>query len=198
MSFLKWISEKISPPKARIELTLQKGKFSLDEQVRGQLEILSEEEFDVNQLIVWLTCNECVKKIRTESNQYGTRQTEYWDSAVIYRTSAVIFGVAHVPQGFNASYPFALPIPTAARETHYSLDRNVKWFLFSFLDVKRRPSIQTETYEVLVERQQISQPSSPVLKEVVREVVLISCTYCGSLMPQTAIFCPHCGARRKT
>jgi hypothetical protein len=32
---------------------------------------------------------------------------------------------------------------------------------------------------------------------ITREVVLIPCQYCGGLMPQTAIFCPNCGARRK-
>jgi len=45
-------------------------------------------------------------------------------------------------------------------------------------------------------------PSSPVItkeKEViVREVVMVPCSYCGGLMPQTATYCPHCGARRKS
>lgn len=34
-------------------------------------------------------------------------------------------------------------------------------------------------------------------KEVVKEVVMIPCQYCGTLMPQTASFCPNCRARRK-
>jgi len=35
-------------------------------------------------------------------------------------------------------------------------------------------------------------------KEVItREVVLIPCQYSGGLVPQTAIFCPNCGARKK-
>lgn len=34
-------------------------------------------------------------------------------------------------------------------------------------------------------------------KVIVRELVLIPCKYCGGLMPQTAIFCPECGARKK-
>ncbi|MGD6808881.1 MAG: hypothetical protein ACQCN3_04205 [Candidatus Bathyarchaeia archaeon] len=33
-------------------------------------------------------------------------------------------------------------------------------------------------------------------KEVVREVVVVPCKYCGTLFPQTAVFCPHCGAKR--
>jgi len=36
-----------------------------------------------------------------------------------------------------------------------------------------------------------------VVREVIKEVVLIPCSYCGSLMPQTSVFCPNCGARRK-
>jgi len=32
---------------------------------------------------------------------------------------------------------------------------------------------------------------------VTREVVMISCTYCGTTMPQTSKFCPHCGTIRK-
>lgn len=35
-------------------------------------------------------------------------------------------------------------------------------------------------------------------KEVItKTVVMVPCPYCGGLMPNTAIFCPHCGAKRK-
>lgn len=40
--------------------------------------------------------------------------------------------------------------------------------------------------------------SSQVVKEtIVKEVVMIPCSYCRSLMSQTSVFCPNCGARRK-
>ena len=35
-------------------------------------------------------------------------------------------------------------------------------------------------------------------KVIVKEVVMLPCKYCGSLMPQTSTFCSHCGARRKS
>ncbi len=35
-----------------------------------------------------------------------------------------------------------------------------------------------------------------VTREVIHEVVMIPCKYCGALFPQTATFCPHCGAKR--
>jgi hypothetical protein len=42
--------------------------------------------------------------------------------------------------------------------------------------------------------------SKKILKEkvIVKEVVMLPCQYCGSLMPQTSLFCQHCGARRKS
>lgn len=35
-------------------------------------------------------------------------------------------------------------------------------------------------------------------KEIIREIIMIPCKYCGSLMPQTATSCPNCGANRAT
>jgi len=199
MSFRKWLSEKVSAPKAKIELTLEKSQFCLGEQVRGQAKINSEEEFDVTQVGVMLTCNESVKKTRITSSQYGSQQSEYWDSGEIYHTKCILFEAARIPQGFNAVYPFSLHLPKAAKETAYSIDRYVKWHLYPIFDIKGRPDIHKVTYEVIVEKPHVPQQTTPaVVKEVVKEIVLIPCGYCGSLMPQTAVFCPNCGARRKS
>ncbi len=198
MSFRKWVSDKLTPPKAKFELSLTTSQHFLGEPIRGTAKISSEEEFDVSQAAVLLTCNESIKKIRTYSNQYGTHQNEYWDSGEIYKTQSVLFEVARVPAGFNTSYPFQLQVPTAAKETSYSVDRYVKWYLTPVFDVRSRPDIPLTTYEVMIERRQAPQQSSAqVVKEVVKEVVLIPCSYCGALMPQSSIFCPNCGARRK-
>jgi len=177
----KWLSGIFSspaPPKARIDLTAQKTQYVLWEKITGDFKIVSDEEFDVTQAIVWLTCKEDIKKSRTIGNQYSIQQSEYWDSGVTYSTSCVLFGADHIPIGFRAAYPDSLAIASAAKETVYSVDHYVKWFLCGALEMRARPNI--------------------VMKEVEREIVLISCSYCNSLMPQTAIFCPNCGARRKT
>jgi len=34
-------------------------------------------------------------------------------------------------------------------------------------------------------------------REVIKEVVMVPCRYCGGLMPQASLFCPNCGAGRK-
>lgn len=169
------------------------------EQISGAVKITSEEEFLVNQAVVYLSCNENIKKTRVQGTQYGTFQSEYWDSGVIYTNSCKLFGSALIPQGFAATYPYTLAISGAARETIYSVDHYVKWFLKATLEAANgRQNIETITYEIQIARPQISQAAPAVIKEVEREVVLIPCAYCSSLMPQTAIFCPNCGARRKT
>ena len=39
--------------------------------------------------------------------------------------------------------------------------------------------------------------SKIIVREIIKEVVLIPCQYCGGLMPQQSITCPHCSALRK-
>jgi hypothetical protein len=42
------------------------------------------------------------------------------------------------------------------------------------------------------------QSQGAIVKEtIVKEVVMIPCAFCRSLMPQTSTFCPNCGARRR-
>jgi rubrerythrin len=60
--------------------------------------------------------------------------------------------------------------------------------------VEGRPDVTSTTIEI-----QVSVPgASPVIreKEIVREIVMIPCKYCGTLMPQTETVCPNCGAKR--
>ena len=44
----------------------------------------------------------------------------------------------------------------------------------------------------------VSVSKETISKEIIREVVLIPCSYCSGLMPQTSVFCPNCGARRRS
>ena len=202
MSFFKWLSNKLNPPRARLVFGTLKNEYAPGEEVRGELQIISEEEFDVEQITVSLSCWENLKKTRTASTQIGNtqrqRQEQYWDQARLYSDHFVVCNAARIPQGFNAKYPFTLRIPTVARETYYSIDNNVKWWLQATSTVNGRPGIDTENREILVAKQQSATSVAPMIsKETIREVVLIPCAYCGGLMPQTSLFCPNCGARRR-
>jgi hypothetical protein len=203
----KWLSGRPQgSPKAKIDLMTQKVQFNLGEQVKGTVRIVSEEEFDVTQAIVWLTCNENIKKTQHSGANLlgipiplgGTTQSEYWANAVIYSTSYVLFEAARIPKGYDATLPYTLSTSSAAKETLYSIDHYVRWVLYAVLEVRGRPNVQTITYEIQVSRPQVSPSSPTIMKEVTREVVLVPCAYCGGLMPQTSLFCPNCGARRKT
>jgi len=55
-------------------------------------------------------------------------------------------------------------------------------------------------YEKAGETRRKGMGISNAMKEketIIKEVVMIPCAYCGGLMPQTSVFCPDCGARRK-
>jgi len=68
-------------------------------------------------------------------------------------------------------------------------------FLFIGLGYTQKPKRQATAIEV-----RIPAPSTPLPvvkeREVIREVVMIPCKYCGALMAQTATVCPNCGAKR--
>jgi len=198
--FFKWLSDKTNPPKVRIPFNLNKGEYYLGEEIKGEVWVISEEEFNASNLSMNLTCRESVKKTRTLTSQYGgsvtQKQEQYWDSAVLWASTYSIFGAVRIPQGCNAKYPFAFKIPSVARETYHSVDNNINWLISSTLQVNGRPNIPAQTLEVLVAKQQ-PIPATQTTKEIIKEVVLIPCAYCGSLMPQTSIFCPYCGAKRK-
>jgi len=70
-----------------------------------------------------------------------------------------------------------------------------KEYLMSIEQLRTMPSRS----EDLEGRRKDTESKATIIreKEIVREVVLIPCAYCGGLMPQTSTFCPNCGARRK-
>jgi len=163
--------------------------------LKGIIEVKSEEEFDIEGITVGLNCHESVKetRIRYKTNEEGEKEgheEEYWDSASLFSKSLKVSNEMHIPVGFSKEFPFAIQLPSIGRETYHSVDRNLQWLVWTVMKTKGRRSIQTRC-EILVAK------PSVMPKEIVREVVLIPCPYCGGLMPQTSTFCPNCGARRK-
>jgi len=53
-------------------------------------------------------------------------------------------------------------------------------------------------YQLALAQLKISASEKRLRKrKIIKEVVMIPCRYCGSLMPQTALSCSNCGAGRK-
>ena len=119
------------------------------------------------------------------------QEEEYWDSEELYSDNIQVDSQKQIGIGFKKSYPFVMKLPSIGRETYHSVNNNVEWIVKAWMKIKGRENMFSDNYEILV-----SKPSERV-KEVVKEVVLIPCKYCGGLMPQTALFCPNCEAKRK-
>ena len=184
-------------PKAKLSLKTEKHEFVLGEEVKGSVEIKSEEELDIEGITVHLYCSDTVTKTRmvSETNDEGEEERheeEYEDEASLHSDSLKVCNEMHIPQGFFFGYPFSFKLPSYGRETYHSVDSNLEWGLWALMKVKGRPSTRNEGgCEIIVAKPSVTQ------KEVIREVVLIQCSYCGGLMPQSSLFCPNCGARRK-
>ena len=59
------------------------------------------------------------------------------------------------------------------------------------IDEDRRHTQEVELRRASAQRE--------VVKEVQRqELVMVPCGYCSNLMPENSLFCPNCGAKRKT
>lgn len=75
---------------------------------------------------------------------------------------------------------------------------DVLWILFiTFFFVFGLPIIFVIIYFVKIykplEKARIETPREVIIKEI----VMVPCVYCQGLMPNTASFCPSCGAPRK-
>lgn len=67
-------------------------------------------------------------------------------------------------------------------ETYYDIDEQTSRRFVSLI------------YSMVKSRKAVSEKKEKV---IIKEVILTPCKYCGGLMPQTALSCPQCGARKK-
>jgi len=198
MGFFRKLKERVTKPRATVALSLSKGAFALGEDLEGTLIVASEEEFDATEVRAEFRCIERRKKGRYEWNEQAKRNEwkEYWETATLHSVDVKASGEFRLASGYRREFPFSTNIPAGGRESYKSVDASVTWSIKGVLAIKERPDITSETVEVQV----IKPSAAPTIvkeKEIVREVVMIPCAYCGTLMPQTSIFCPNCGARRK-
>lgn len=196
MSFLKKLTEKVTPPKVNLKLNLSGSVFSLGGDLKGELMVSSDEDFDAEDIRCEVQCVESAKVQKRFYDQALKREVvrEVWESATLYSAKPSLSGPIHISKGFSGSFPFSIPIPITMKPTSKGIDRRVTWTIKGVIAVKGRPDAVSPTLEV-----QVAQPAAvPVVKEreVIREVVMVPCKYCGTLFPQTDTVCPHCGARR--
>ena len=196
MSFFKKFKDKFAAPKAGVVLQLNKNSYTLGENIEGTLVATSSEEFDCKEIRLEFQCIEKKKRMALQYEATAKREVlrQVEDSANLWSAKPSLSGPLHLTAGFSQNFPLNLNIPTGGRPTFHSVDQNVTWPLKGVMAVEGTRYVTSTTTEI-----QVSAPSaSPVIreKEIVREIVMIPCKYCGALMPQTETVCPNCGAKR--
>ena len=196
MSFFKKIKDRVTSPNAKIVIQLNKISFALGENVEGTATITSNEEFDAKEVRCEFQSVETKKNVSMRFDPAMNRSVpkEVTESATLYSARPPISGPLHLTPGFSQNYPLSINVPAGGRPTFHGVDQNITWSLKGVIAIDGRPDVTTSTMEIEV----LPQAAQPVIKEkeIIREVVMIPCKYCGALMQQTETVCPNCGGKR--
>jgi Zn finger protein HypA/HybF involved in hydrogenase expression len=168
--------------KDAFQLEVDETQLFLGDELRGKVRIASKENFEVEKVTVNLRCEERKAKA----------------SATLYECELELSDGFEVKSGKAKELPFTIRLPITERETFHSIDQSIEWLVDAFIKIDgvRKPIVADGGGFLLVGKRR--EPINEIAtKEIVREVVLIPCAYCSGLMPQTSVFCPNCGARRK-
>ena len=197
MGFFKKLKGRFTKPKTSVSLTIPKSTFELGEDLKGAIVVSSQEEFDTTEVRAELRCVEKRKREKSEWDERRRRNVRrvYWDQATLHSVNPKASGALHLTSGFNKTFPFSVNIPAGGRESFDSVDGGVTWSIKGVVAIDGRPDVTSETIELQVIRP-AAAPTIVKEKEIIKEVVMIPCEYCGGLMPQTATSCPNCGATR--
>jgi hypothetical protein len=177
-------------PKTSIKLEIPKKSLALGTSTIGTITVSSKEEFDATEIRAELRCIEKRRRERCVYNERLRRNVRhvYWDSATLLSEDLKASGPMHIVPGFTKNFPIKVNIPAGGRETLDGIDANISWFIKGVVGVDDRPDPVSDTIELQVVRASAA---------AVKEVEMVPCEYCRSLMPVTSSSCPICGAPRK-
>ncbi len=167
MGFFK----RFKKPKASVSLAIPKSTAGLGEDLKGAITVSCEEEFDATEVRAELRCIEKRRRERWVYNERRRRNVRqvYWDNATLHSSDPKASGRVHIVPGFKKTFPIK-----------------------GVVAIDGRPDVTSDTIELQVVRPVVAPGA---VKE--REVVMVPCEYCGTMMPETATSCPNCGAPRK-
>jgi hypothetical protein len=196
MPFFKKFTSKFSAPEASLQLKLGAYSVALGENLEGTLTVSSREDFEATEVRCELSCVEQARVIRQVYDAQLRRSLprEVQESSVLFSAKPVLSGPTHVANGETRDFPLSVNIPAGGRATAQGIDRRVTWTMKGVVAVDGRPDVVSKVAEL-----QVVQPAAQAVikeKEVVRQVVMIPCKYCGALMDQLVTVCPNCGAKR--
>ena len=135
-----------------------------------------------------------------------TRYYNYFLVALVLGLLFVFLAVFELPQVIIGAA--GLIAAVALNEERQKLDariaqitpaiRNLESTINSRLSLMS-PEIYNELSTLHDARSRPAQASAPPLTKetIVKEIVMVPCSYCRALMPQPSLFCPNCGGRKR-
>jgi hypothetical protein len=187
--------DRFKKPKSSVSLTIPKSIFELGEDLKGAITVSCREEFDATEVRAELRCIEKKEKERWvyDSREKRNVRRTYTDKNTLVSVNPKASGALHMLPGFKKTFPIKVNIPAGGVESFYDRKASVTWSIKGVVAIKGRPDVTSETIKLRVIR-----PAAGPTAVKEREVVMIPCEYCETLMPETATSCPNCGAPRKT
>ncbi len=196
MGFFKKFQNRFTAPEANVRLNLSNYSVSLGENLQGNLNVQSQEDFQTTEVRCEIVCTERARVLKQVYDPaLKTSIPKLVDeTSTLCDMKPSLAGPTHFVNGDNRNFPININIPAGAPPTCSSSDRRVTWTIKGVLAVDGRPDRTSQTNEIQVIAPTIQ--SAVVQREVVRTVVMIPCKYCQGLMDQTVTVCPNCGAQR--
>jgi hypothetical protein len=195
VSLFKRVADKLTPPRARVSLSLLKDSFILDEDLVGSLSVTSEEDFDTLEVRCEI---QCVEEVRRVARVYDARlhrvvEKSVLESATLHSAKPAVSGPGRIARGYTGVFPFRIPIPASGRPTHKGIDGKVTWVIKGVIVIDGRPDVTSSTVEIQVIPARVTQVVQPVVAQVIRETrVVVVPTSPSPAPPTVQNLCPVC------
>ena len=193
MGFLKKFSDHLTAPKADVNLQLFDEYVVLGDNLEGTLTVTPHETIDAEEIRCELASVETAQVMRTEYDpalkRMVTRQVT--ETRTLYQTHTVCNPSTQLVPEVTRTFKLCVNIPAGSRPTFMSTNDNVMWEIKGVIAVHGRPDVTTHKmqFQVIPESQR-PQNQAPKIR-------LVECDYCQTMMPETELKCPNCGAGRK-
>jgi hypothetical protein len=196
MLFFRKFKDKFTAPNANVQLKLGQYSVALGENLNGTLTVSAMEDFEVTEVRCEISCVEQARVIRQVYDAQLKRSLprEVQESSVLFTAKPALSGPTRLANDETRDFPLSVNIPAGGRATYQAIDRSVTWSIKGIVAVDGRPDVVSKVAEL-----QVVQPAAQAVikeKEIVHQVVMIPCKYCGALMDQLVTVCPNCGAKR--
>lgn len=196
MSFFKKFTNKLTAPDANVQLQLSNYSVPLGENLTGNITVTSKEDFEATEIRCEVQCVQQAKAVRYiyDANLKSNTLREVDENATIFSARPTVSGATHISQGETKNFPLNVNIPAGSQPTYIAIDRRVTWTAKAVVAVDGRPDATSKIVDIQV----IVPAAQPVIreKEIIRQIVMIPCKFCGTLMDQTVVTCSNCGAKR--